>query len=191
MRPDERLPMNRMESRGSRVPPAVTTTSRPSSDRDRSQQRLDARDDLGRLGHPPDTHLALRELPARRADDLDAAFPKQGQVRLCRRVLPHAGVHRRRDEHRAVVREHGLREDVVCEPVREACHRMRGEGGDRRRGRRAGGADRGRTSSFRRPGARASAANVSAATKRSAPRVGTGRTSWPAPIRRRMTSQAL
>ena len=104
MRPDERFPTNRTASSGSRVPPAEITTRRPFS-AGRSvnvlENPLDNRRDLLGLGHSPGTDLALGELSLNRSDDLDAAGAQGLDVRARRRVLPHAGVHRRCDEHRA------------------------------------------------------------------------------------------
>ena len=81
-------------------------------------------DDLRRLGHPADAHLTLRQLAGGGPDDLDPTSAQQRLVRLGRRMVPHARVHRRRDEHRAVVGQDGLGEHVVGEAVREARHRV-------------------------------------------------------------------
>ena len=89
------------------------------------EHRLGPGDDLLRLGHAADADLALGELAARRPDDLDAAREQQLVVRARRRVLPHPRVHGGRDEDRAVVREHGLGEHVVGQPVGEPRHRVR------------------------------------------------------------------
>ena len=70
---------------------------------------------------------ALRELAVLGADDHGAARGEQLEVRPRRGVLPHRGVHRRRDEQRAAVRERGLGEEVVREPVREPRERVRRE----------------------------------------------------------------
>ena len=125
MRPEERLPTNRTESIGSRVPPAVTSTCLSSSERDCRSIASALRDDLLRLGHAADADLALGELAARRPDDLDAAREQQLVVRTRRRVLPHPRVHGGCDEDRAVVGEHGLGERVVGQAVGEARHRVR------------------------------------------------------------------
>ena len=45
-------------------------------------------------------------------------------------MRPHAVVHRRRDEHRPAVRERGLGEDVVGDPLRELGERVRRAGRD-------------------------------------------------------------
>ena len=65
--------------------------------------------------------------PASGPIELDAARTQRARVGLSRLVLPHAGVHRRRDEHRAAVRERRLGENVVGEPVRELRERVRGQ----------------------------------------------------------------
>ena len=130
MRPDERLPMNRTESMRLTRPPCRDEDALARERPRWPQERLGARDDLGGLGHAPDADLAFGELAARRADDLHAAREQQLVIRAGRRVLPHAGVHRRCDEDRAVVREDRLGEHVVREPVREPGHRVRRERGD-------------------------------------------------------------
>ena len=91
----------------------------------RAEELLDPRGDLLRLGHAADADLAFGELARLRSDQLDAALAQRRRVRLRRRVRPHARVHRRRDQHRAAVRERSLGEDVVCEPVRELRQRVR------------------------------------------------------------------
>ena len=85
----------------------------------------DAREDLLGLGHAPDALLPLGELALGRPDELDAACSQRRDVRLRRRMQPHPGVHRRRDQHRALMREHRLGEHVVGETVRDARQRVR------------------------------------------------------------------
>ena len=94
------------------------------------EQRLEAARDLLRLAHPPRADEALRELAVLGADDHGAARGEQLDVRARRGVLPHRGVHRRREQQRAAVRERGLGEEVVREPVREPREGVRREGGD-------------------------------------------------------------
>ena len=89
--------------------------------------RLDTSVDLLRLRHAPDALFTLGELALRWADDLHAAGTEPGDVLLRRRVLPHARVHRGRHEDRALVREHGLRQHVVGEPVRQPREGVRRE----------------------------------------------------------------
>ena len=61
MRPDERLPTKRTASIGSRVPPAVTSTSQPVElAARRVSARLDGGEQLGRLGQAADPELAQR-----------------------------------------------------------------------------------------------------------------------------------
>ncbi len=96
----------------------------------RVEQLLDPAGDRLGLAHPAGADLTFRELARLRADELDSARTQSRCVRLSRLVLPHAGVHRRRDEHRAAVRERRLGENVVGEPVRELRQRVRRERGD-------------------------------------------------------------
>ncbi len=88
---------------------------------------MGTRDDLIRLGHPPDPYLALRELTSRGPDDVHASLSQQREVRLCCRVFPHTAVHGGRDEKRPVVGKDGLGEHVVCEAVCKAGHRVCGQ----------------------------------------------------------------
>ena len=67
------------------------------------------------------------ELALLRAEHLHASLDEPTHVLLCRRVLPHADVHRRRGEHRASEGQRGLREDVVGETVRQLRQRVGGE----------------------------------------------------------------
>ena len=103
MRPLERLPTKRTESSGSRVPPAVTSTRIPSSGR----------------GAPPATISIAARIAAGSASrptphsPRDASWPVPGsitctpraaqhlEVGLRGRMLVHAVVHRRSDQHRA------------------------------------------------------------------------------------------
>ena len=98
IRPDERLPRKRTASIGSRVPPAVTSTRLPASVARREQLR---RSRARSRPAPPSAHapLAFGHLAFVRPDQLDAARAQRLDVRLRRRMRPHARVHRRRNEH--------------------------------------------------------------------------------------------
>ena len=133
MRPDERLPRKRTASSGSRVPPAVTRTARRRAHAGGPSTASTARAISSGSVIRPEAGLALGELALRRADDLHAARAQHLDVRLRRRVLPHAGVHRRRDEERPAVGERRLGEHVVGEPVRELRERVRRQRRDHER----------------------------------------------------------
>ncbi len=91
------------------------------------EQLLDpASDGLG-LAHPAGPDLTLRELARLGADELDSARTQSRCVGLSRLVFPHAGVHRRRDQHRTAVSERRLGENVVGEPVRQLRQRVCGQ----------------------------------------------------------------
>src|SRR5215210_3755930 len=83
------------------------------------EQRGDALEDLLRLAHPPHSDLALGGVALLGTDQLDAAGAQRLDVDLGRRVLPHAWVHRRRGDNRAVEGDGSLSQDVVREPVGE------------------------------------------------------------------------
>ena len=126
IRPDERLPRKRTASSGSRVPPALTSTRRPRERVGLAEQLAAAPEDLLGLGHPPDA--PTRPRPSRLRPGRRSPTPRDRDgldVRLRRRVRPHARVHRRREQHRAAVRERGLGDEVVGEPVRELRERVR------------------------------------------------------------------
>ena len=95
-----------------------------------SEQRLDPRGDRLRLAHPPQSDLTFGELAGFGSDQLDAASPQRRHVRLRCLVLPHARVHRRRDQHGPPVCQRRLGEDVVGEAVGELGERVRGQGRD-------------------------------------------------------------
>ena len=111
------------------MPPAETRTRLPRSGPCAgSEQRLDAREDLLGLGHAPDALLPLGELALGGPDELDAARARSVATFACVAGCSHMRVFiAGRDEHRPGVREHGLGEDVVGEPVRHARERVRRE----------------------------------------------------------------
>src|SRR5437588_138595 len=98
------------------VPHRVERLARPArrdddaaaDERRRPQELLAPCGDRLRLGHPPHAALALGELAILRADQLDAALAQNRDIRLRRRMAPHARVHRGGDEDRPAVREGGL-----------------------------------------------------------------------------------
>ena len=130
--------------------------------------------------------LALGELARLGPDQLDAAGAQRRHVRLGGRVLPHAHVHRRRDEQRPPERERELGEHVVREPVRELRERVRRE----RRDHEQVGLDQVRVELARllAAGERLEGARGDEAL---CLRVRTGVTSWPALTSRRVSSHAL
>jgi hypothetical protein len=87
----------------------------------RPDERLPTKrtEDLVRLGHPSTATLALGRLAGVRADKADSVPLQRVDVRLRRGMRPHARVHRRRDEDRPAMRQRGLRDEVVREPVGE------------------------------------------------------------------------
>ena len=70
----------------------------------------------------PAPHSPSASSPSLRADELDAPLAQQRDVRLRGRVLPHADVHRRRDDERPAVRERRLGERG-CRPARARASR--------------------------------------------------------------------
>ena len=88
---------------------------------------FDAPGDFLGLGHPPDADEPLGELSLAGPHDQRAALDEQREVCPRRRVLPHRGVHRRRDDERPAVRERRLRQEVVRQAVRKAREGVRGQ----------------------------------------------------------------
>ena len=111
MRPDERLPTKRTASIGSRVPPAVTSTRRPSrSFGAAASAGLDRGEDLRRLGQPADAPLPGRAERAGAGLEHDrAARAQRREVGLGGGVLVHRVVHRGREDERAAAGERGAR----------------------------------------------------------------------------------
>ena len=91
------------------------------------EARGDALEDRLRLAHPPHADLAFGRVALLGTDELDAAGLDELDVRLHRVAAPHARVHRRRGDDRALERERGLRQHVVRQPVRELGQRVRRE----------------------------------------------------------------
>ena len=129
--PDERLPMKRTGSIGSRVPPAVTSTCRPCIDRgvpDVGEQLRGRADDVDRFGQPAGAHVPAGEATFGRLHDVDAPRPQEGQVVLHRRVLPHLGVHGGADHHRRPGGQQHVGQQVVGVPRRVGRQQPRGGG---------------------------------------------------------------
>jgi len=95
------------------------------------EELVDAGHDVFRLRHAAGPFLAFGELTLHRADEHHTAGAKSRYVLPGGGMLPHARVHRRRDEHRPGVGERGLGQNVVGEPVRKARERVCGERRDR------------------------------------------------------------
>ena len=100
--PVERFPMNRTGSIGSWVGPAVTSIRMPARSRRRAIRALD------RCGRSPRARRGGRDLRRRAAsapttgpDEHGTALGERRDVRGRRGVLPHAGVHRGREDERA------------------------------------------------------------------------------------------
>ena len=137
------MPRKRTGSSGSRVPPALTTTRRPARSWARARRAGGQHDrgeggDLGRLGQPALAGVGAGEPADGRRQHDGAAAAQRGDVVLGGRVLPHLGVHGRREHHRAARGEQRGGEQVVG-PARARRGRAgRRWPGRRRRGRPAG-----------------------------------------------------
>ena len=84
-----------------------------------AQQLLDCSDDFQRLGHAAEAVLAALGHRARvRPHAGDAVGGQQREIAPGRRVLPHARVHRRGDQHRPVGREQNRGSEIVAMAAR-------------------------------------------------------------------------
>ena len=102
--PELRLPMKRTGSRGSRVPPAVTSTFTPARSQRQGvgavEQQLGERGDLLGLGKPARAGVGAGEPARRRFEHHRTATTQGGDVVDRGGVEPHLGVHGRREQHR-------------------------------------------------------------------------------------------
>ena len=184
------------------MPPAETTTWRParsSGGRRRRRGRAPRGttvEDLGGLGQPALAGVGAGEPALGRLDDEGAARAQGRDVGPGGGVLPHLGVHRRREHHRAAGGEQRVGEQVVGQAVRGLGQQVGGGRARRRPGRRSGrsarAAPRARRPTPRwRPACRTAPPRWARRRTRSAAAVGTTVTSWPDSVKRRSSSQAL
>ncbi len=84
--------------------------------------RLESPPDVGeehiRLDHSAPALLALRQFAERRTDELVSEFTETLEVLARRRVLVHAGIHRRCQQGATRRRQQRRREQIVGEPTR-------------------------------------------------------------------------
>ena len=110
--------MKRTGSRASRVPPAETTTFWPARSRDAAAQHAQAdSEDLGGVGQPPRPGVGAGEPADGRVDHQGAALAQRRDIGAGGGVLPHLGVHRGREHHRAARGQQRVGEQVSGEPV--------------------------------------------------------------------------
>ena len=133
--PDERLPRKRTGSSGSRVPPALITTRRPSRSRARAEapereHDRGERGDVGRFGQPAGAGVGAGQPADRRRQHDRAAPAERGHVLLGGGVQPHLGVHGGREHHRARGGQQRRGEQVVGAAVRGAGQQVGGGRGD-------------------------------------------------------------
>jgi hypothetical protein len=98
----------------------------PAAQGPRNQLGLDDREYFRRLGHAPKAEFAAGHRPFARPDTLHAAALEQGEVRLRGWVVPHAPIHRRRDQRRLVAGQQGGRGEIVGEALRHLGDDVRG-----------------------------------------------------------------
>ena len=114
--PVERFPMNRTGSIGSCVGPAVTSIRTPSRSCRRATARSTARKMSSGSARRPRPSSPAASGPDDRTDEHGASLGERRDVRGRRGMLPHAGVHRGRQDQRAGRLEQGRREQVVGDP---------------------------------------------------------------------------
>ncbi len=127
--PDERLPMKRTGSIGSRVPPAVTSTCRPCIDRGVpdvvSSSVAAATMSTGSASRPAPTSPPARR-PSVGSTTWTPRDRRSDEVVLHRRVLPHLGVHGGADHHRRPGGQQHVGQQIVGVPRRVGRQQLRG-----------------------------------------------------------------
>ena len=113
--PEDRLPMKRTGSIGSRVPPAVTSTRSPARSGSVSARSTAATIVAGSARRPAPT-VAPGQASLFGRHEVHAAAGKHAQVVLHSRVLPHLGVHGRADHDGRASGEQRGGEEVVRDP---------------------------------------------------------------------------
>jgi hypothetical protein len=87
-------------------------------------------EDLRRIGQPAAASVGAREPARGRVDHDRAPLPERRHVGAGGRVLPHLGVHRRREDHGTAGCQEGAGEQVSREPVRGLGEQIGGGGRD-------------------------------------------------------------
>ena len=91
---------------------------------------LHRRHDFRHFGHAARPEFTASHVALIRADNRDAVALQRRQVTLCRRVGPHAHVHRRRDQHRRIRGQQQGRGQIIGATLGHLCHQIGGCGGD-------------------------------------------------------------
>ena len=118
--------MNRTGSRSSTVGPGRDEQPRAPVERASRgvSMRLGRLDDRVGLGQPAFADPAAGEIAVARFDEPHAAAPQQRHVGLHGGVLPHVGVHGRRDEHRRPRGQVERGQEVVRDAVGELAEEL-------------------------------------------------------------------
>jgi hypothetical protein len=98
----------------------------PARERAVLEPRGDGGEDLGHLGHPAGAMLAAGHAALVGADKPDAVGAQHRQVALCRGMLPHAHVHRRREQHGCVRGQKQRRGEIACKAMGHPGHEIGG-----------------------------------------------------------------
>ena len=150
------------------------------------QQQLGQGGDLFGFGEPARAAVRAGEPPGGGFEHHGPAAAQRGHVVDGGRVLPHLGVHRRREQHRTSRGEQGRGQQIVGAAVHGPGQQVGGGGRDDDQvSLLAEGDMRNRGTSSKTPvctGWPESASKVAAPTKRNAASVGMTRTSWPASV---------
>ncbi len=187
IRPDDLLPTKRTSSTGSRVPPAVTRTRRPRSDPSAGASSASARETIS-------TGSAMRPIPTSPSASSPLTGPTTCTPRSCsvRRLACVAAC-----SHMPVFIAGATSVGPRCASAASVRRSSASPCARRARVWAVSGATTSRSARCRWGygsvgcSRRARAKSVSAVTKRSAPRVGSGKTSCPSRTSRRTTSHAL
>ena len=92
--------------------------------------RLNSGDNLKRFGHAPRSKFAAGHVTVIRAHHGDAIAAQRGDVALCRGVLPHAHIHRRRQQYGRVGGQQQGRGQIIRRTLRHLGHQISRGGGD-------------------------------------------------------------
>ena len=88
------------------------------------------RENILRLRHATRTRIRARQTPNRGLNHVITPRTQRLHVRLSRRMLPHLGVHRRRQNHRRVRRQHRRGQQIIRTTSRQTSQQISGRRGN-------------------------------------------------------------
>ena len=88
------------------------------------------RENILRLRHATGTRIRARQTPNRGLNHVITPRTQRLHVRLSRRMLPHLGVHRRRQNHRRMRRQHRRGQQIISTTSRQTSQQISGRRGN-------------------------------------------------------------